>query len=160
MKKNILLVFFIVIILVSFQNCIIKFNEFGDDSVFYYLNDEPVVPVCSQGLRYNSLNVSLVNDTLRVHICGKTQIDYMLSRFRGKGLYRINSTSGNTCSAKVNYTSFNAIDDGKTFFRILEIDTLKNHLSAVFEADLVDNSGHHLRITKGRMDVKFLYTDY
>ena len=160
MKKTLLFASILVFLFTGLESCIKDFNEFGDDSIFYYLNDEPVVPVCSIGFGYNSLNVSLKNDTLRVHICGKTEINYMLSRFRGKGLYRINSTTGNTCSAKIDYTNFNAIDDGKTFFRILEIDTLKNHLSAVFEADLVDANGHHLNITKGRMDVKFLYSQY
>ncbi len=158
--KRILFFVSIIVLFTGLESCFKDFNEFGDDSIFYYLNGEPVVPRCSLGFGYNSMEITVTNDTLRVHICGKVRIDYTIPHFNGKGLYQINTANGNTCTANVDYSNFHAIDNGKTFFRILEIDTLQEHLSAVFEADLVDENNHHLRITKGRMDVKFLYPEY
>ncbi len=158
--KKLFLIISAIVIFTGLESCLKDFNEFGEDSVFYYLNDEPVVPMCSIGMRHNSLEITVSNDTLHVHICGNVKIDYTITNFKGKGLYQITGTNGNTCTANVDITTFHATDNRKTFLRVLEIDTLHDHFSGIFEADLVDENNHHMRITKGRMDVKFLYPDY
>ena len=154
MKRYLLLVIGFLFFL-SMQNCVKEYDEFGEDSVFYYLNGSPVIPTCSTGFTTNKMRVSLLNDTLRVHICGNVQIDYEINHYQGKGLYEINSTNQNTCTITKGFTQYYAIDNHKTFMRVLELDTITKHFSAVFEANLIDGTGHFLKITKGRMDVKY-----
>ena len=159
--KRILLLLSGIFILITFHNCIKKYNEFGEDSIFYYRNGEPVTPICRLKYGHEHLeltHISLKNDTLRVHICGPTDIDYMIKNFHGKGLYQITGTNGNMCEANDGYATYHIREDRNTFLRVLEIDTIQEHFSAVFEADLIDDTNHNLRITKGRMDVKFRYT--
>ncbi len=154
MKKILLLVAGL-FIFISMQNCVKEYDEFGEDSVFYYLNGSPVIPTCSTVNNTNPMHVLLSNDTLRVHICGNIQIDYVINHYQGKGLYEINGTNHNTCTITEGNTQYHAIDNHKTFMRVLELDTVAKHFSAVFEADLIDGTGHFLKITKGRMDVKY-----
>ena len=162
--KKFLSVFFGILLLSNFQSCIVKYHEFGENSVFYYINDQPVSPDCtilfgmSSPEYYYLTNISLKNDTLRVHICGKVTIDYTINDFRGNGLYYINNVNGNTCQAEYLLSTYHARDNNRnTFLRVLEIDTIQKHFSAVFEADLIDDNNNNLRITKGRMDVDFIH---
>ena len=157
MKKLIILLFSI-IIFSGFQSCCKNFDEFGNDSIFYYMNGEPVIPSCHLGFDGGrGINVTLYNDTLRVNICGLADIHYKIANFRGKGLYHINSTNGNDCWVDANLKTFHPVDNNKTYIRVLEIDSILNHFSAVFEADLIDEANNSLKITKGRMDVNFIY---
>ena len=156
MKKIILLIIGLSIVAIL-QNCVKKYNEFGEDSIFYYLNGTPIIPTCPTMYTTNQTRVILSNDTLRVHICGKVQIDYVINHYQGKGRYLMNNATTNTCHVTEDTNQYQESDNDKTYMRVLELDTIAKHFSAVFEADLVDATHHHLQITKGRMDVKYDY---
>jgi len=156
MKKILLLIIGLSMVF-GLQNCIKKYNEFGEDSIFYYLNGSPIVPTCPTMYTTNKTRVFLSNDTLRVHICGEVQIDYVINHYQGKGRYLINDATTNTCNITEYNSLFQAINNNQTYMNVLELDTIAKHFSAVFEADLVDATHHHLKITKGRMDVKYDY---
>ncbi len=153
--KNTFLFCLALLFSLGFQNCVREYNEFGEDSVFYYLNGTPVVPTCHTLFNNHPINVELTNNDLNVHICGDININYTIKHYQGKGLYEMNSANQNTCTIQENTTQYHAIDNHKTFMRVLELDTIAKHFSAVFEADLVDDTNHYLKITKGRMDVKY-----
>jgi hypothetical protein len=128
-------------------------NEFGPDSIFYYLNGEPTIPTC-----FNSYSqyVEAHGDSLTVYICGSPNITYKIKNFNGKGRYTVNAVNQNTCNVSFGYNDeYNLPVDDKTYLYVLDLDTLKRHFEAVFEAELKNEFNQSISITKGRMDINY-----
>ena len=125
-------------------------REFGENSIFYYLNGSPTIPKCHY---YPGKNVEIQGDSLKLRICGTHSIIYKIKNFTGKGRYIVNVSNQNTCT--YGYDLYNIPVGDKTYLYVLDIDTIEHHFEAVFEAELEDRFQQRVSITKGRMDIHY-----
>ena len=127
-------------------------REFGENSIFYYLNDKPKIPYCINHY-HPEKSVEIKGDTLNLNICGHHPITYNIKNFTGKGRYIVNVSNPNTCT--YDYDNYWIPVDDKTYLHVLDLDTIEHHFEAVFEAELEDEFHQRVSITKGRMDVHY-----
>jgi len=123
-------------------------REFGENSIFYYLNDKPKI---SSSRYHPGKYVEIEGDTLNLFICGPHPITYNIKNFTGKGRYIVNVSNPNTCT----YDNYWIPVDDKTYLHVLDLDTIEHHFEAVFEAELEDEFHQRVSITKGRMDIHY-----
>jgi len=128
-------------------------REFGEDSIFYYLNGSPTVPTC---FIHHGKSVEVYRDSLNIHICGTPEITYRIKNFSGKGRYVVNTSNQNSCKISYSYDNEYSLPvDDKTYLHILDLDTIEHHFEAVFEAELQNKFNQTISITKGRMDINY-----
>ncbi len=152
MKKT--AVVFLVVFFQLATVCRISYNELGERTYLYYLDGQPVYPVCTtENYPYAR---SMGGGGLAVHLCNedvRMNLDYRIAAYQGPGKYAYGAPKN---KVEIIYTEglhvFDSVHPG-SYIYILEWDAQKGFISAVFEAHVSDSLGHERHITSGRINL-------
>ncbi len=149
------------------SNCQKTYNELEEDSFYYVYNGQEFDQVkcyfhsgIQKGLVYLNYNNQ---DTLHLTFCvqtgrelGRDQLHFNINNYHGQGKYYFDSASGNTSTFTFDYTDLPAESNTKTYLYVLEVDTKKRIIRALFEGNYLDQYNVLHQFDKGRMDVHFV----